>query len=267
MSINNKMQQFTQQQKSYCFNCANDLSTTLCTFWEDKALSQARSKNFQFILTFLPSFFHDIFNTCLKEILQRDQIWTMMTKACIDGSRSEVGGFFSLNWQEDSLFLICLISKISNTETNWLPYGRKEAQAKAFLYYGVATAFIFELNIIKYKLTSHFIWSSSCQSTILLILPPPPAYSWKWCGLWQLFGLCKLKGITAWQRCFCLTSACTGWDVNWRSDCWVSLPNVHKWRFISGVFWSVGFFFKWSDLKTRKLPCWQFCSLNRPGTA
>lgn len=165
MSTDDKIQQFAQQWQSHCFIYANDLSTTLCTFCKGKALIQASSKNFQFILTFLPSFFYDIFNICSKEILQRDQIWTMMTKACIDGSRSEAGDFFSLNWQEDSLFLICLISKISNTETNWLPYWRKEAQGKAFLYYVVATVFIFKFSIIKCKLTSHFIWSSCLQSS------------------------------------------------------------------------------------------------------
>lgn len=147
MSITDKIQQFTQQQKSCCAIFNNDLSTTLCTFCEGKVLSQARSKNFQFILTSLPSFFSDIFNTCSKEILQRDQIWTMMTKACQDGNRSKAGDFFSLNWQEDSLFLFCLTSKISNTETNCPPYGRKEAQAKAFLYYGVTIQPLFSSSI------------------------------------------------------------------------------------------------------------------------
>lgn len=156
-------------------------------------------------------------------------------------------GIFSVWIDRKIHFSLSVLSlKISNTEINWLPYGRKEAQAKAFLYYGATTVLIFKLNSIKRKLISHLTWSTSCPSTILLILPPPPTYSWKWRGLWQLFGLCKLKGITAWQRCLCLTFACTGWDVNQRYDCWVSLPNIHKWRFILGGFWFVvflGFFF------------------------
>ena len=212
MNITDKIKQFTQQHKNYCLICDNDLSITLCTFCEGKVLSQARSKNFHFILTFLPSFFCDIFNIYSKEILQRDQIWTMMTKACLDGARSNTGGFFSLNWKEGSLLSLSVLSlrSVKHRQIGFLMGGKSTSKSIFILWGCKSLYFQAQLNISKWKLTSHFIWSSSCQSIILLILPPPPLYSWTWCGLWQLFGLSKLKSTTAWQSCFCLTSACTG---------------------------------------------------------
>lgn len=133
MSIHDKIQQFTQQRKNYCLICNNDSSTTLCTFREGKVLSQARSKNFQFILTFLPQFFCDIFNIYSKEILQRDQIWTMMTKACLDGARSNTGVFFSLNWKESSLLSLSVLSlrSVKHRQIGFL-MGEKRHKQKHF---------------------------------------------------------------------------------------------------------------------------------------
>lgn len=109
-------------------------------FSKGKVLSQVRSKNFQFILTFLPSFFCDIFNIYSKENLQRDQIWTMMTKACLDGARSNTGVFFQFELKgRFTSFPVLSLRSVKHRQIGFLMGGDK-AQAKAFLYYGVATA-------------------------------------------------------------------------------------------------------------------------------
>lgn len=58
----------------------------------------------------------------------------MMTKACLDGARSNTGVFFQSELKgRFTSFPIRLISKISKTQTNWLLNGGGKAQAKAFL--------------------------------------------------------------------------------------------------------------------------------------
>lgn len=109
--------------------------------------------------------------------------------------KMEVGvklGIFSVWIDRKIHFSLPVLSLRSVTERQigFLMEGKKHKQKHfytmglqhIFIVWGYNTALIFKLNSIKCKITSHLIWSFSCQPVILLIFPPHPAYSWTWCG-------------------------------------------------------------------------------------